>query len=69
MAGWRRAAAAALVVSLWSNPMWWIPLIALREVSDWTLFATLAWLLGASLAGAPRGQRFSDSPEGRAASS
>jgi hypothetical protein len=51
----RRAAAATLLVFLWANPQWWLPLIALREAASWTLVGLLAWLLGATLRPAAAG--------------
>ncbi len=45
----RRAAALTLTVFLWTNPQWWLPLIALREAAGWTLLGLLACLLGATL--------------------
>jgi hypothetical protein len=47
--GLRVAAAAAIAICLWANPMWWIPLIFLRESAGWGLVAMLACLLGATL--------------------
>jgi hypothetical protein len=44
----RVAAAVPLALCLWANPMWWIPLIALREVAGWSLLAMLACLMGAT---------------------
>ena len=45
----RVAAAVALVLCLWANPMWWIPLIAVREVAGWSLVGMLACLIGTTL--------------------
>jgi hypothetical protein len=44
----KAAATLALVLCLWANPMWWIPLIAVREVAGWSLLAMLACLTGAT---------------------
>lgn len=53
----RTAAAIALFALLWSNPQWWLPLIALREAASWTLVALLACLLGATAAPAAAASR------------
>ena len=45
----RSAAAICLFVLLWSNAQWSLALIAPRELASWTLMATLACLVGASL--------------------
>jgi hypothetical protein len=45
----RTAAAVVLFLLLWSNPQWWLPLIALREAASWSLVGLLAVLVGATL--------------------
>jgi hypothetical protein len=46
--GLRTTAAAILFLLLWANPMWWIPLLALRETAAWSLVGILAYLVGAA---------------------
>jgi hypothetical protein len=45
----RIAAASGLFLLLWSNPQWWLPLIAVREAASWGLLVLLACLVGATL--------------------
>jgi hypothetical protein len=45
----RVAAAVTLCLCLWANPLWWIPLLAVREVAGWSLVAMLACLAGATV--------------------
>jgi hypothetical protein len=45
----RVAAAVTLFLCLWANPLWWIALLAVREVAGWSLVAMLACLAGATV--------------------